>query len=110
MKLITVPIDKEAEKRLNFNENIECDLISVFLNKEDYNAIWKTSFYDEINNKLGVFIDDCESEEITDKEKLKKLHSIILKYEKEIDNPIFPTLKSLTEAAIRFDTGVYFFF
>lgn len=49
MKTIIVPIDKDAEKRLGSDKNIESD-------------------------------------------------------------PILPTLKSLTEAAIRFDTGVYFFF
>ena len=111
MKLIVVPIDKEAEERLGLNQNIESDLINVFLNQEDYDQLWATSFFERINVDLNILIDDFEDESISGKENLKKLHSIIVEYEKNTpSNPIVSTLKSLTEAAIRFETSVIFSF
>ena len=111
MKLIIVPIDKDAEERLYSNQSIESDLISAFLNENDYDELWRTSFFGRVNIDLDLLIDDSEDESISGRENLRKFHSIIIEYEKSIpNNPILYTLKSLTEAAMRFDTSVIFSF
>lgn len=111
MRLITVPIDKEAEERLYYDQNSEFDVIDVFLNESDYYKLWDSKLFDKINEALDLLIDDYEEETISGKENLEKLHAIIIEYEQVVeDNPLLYTLKSLTEAAIRFDTSVHLFF
>lgn len=110
MKMVLVPIDEDAESRVEYNDQSEDDVIMVFFNDNDYNELWKTRLYRDINNKVGAGIDDSEDEIISGRESLLKLHSILDKYDKKIDNPIIPTLKSLTAVAIRFNTSIHFYY
>ena len=110
MKAILVPIDKEAEDRIKNGDESESDVIIIFFNDDDYYELWKTPFYFEINKKIQAGIDDGESAVVSGKEDLTALYSIIDEYEKKIYNSIVYSLKSLTVAAIRFDTSVQFYY
>ncbi len=62
MKLISVPLTREAMHRLNYNQCIPGDLEELELDDEVYREIWSTNFFDIINKELDTNIDDYEDE------------------------------------------------
>ena len=110
MKTVIVPIDKEAEFRMEYNEESESDVIMICFSEDDNDKLWEARLYSAINKEINAGIDEGESAVISGEEVLKVLYSILDKYEKKVVNPIIPTLKSLTTAAIRFGTSVHFYY
>lgn len=64
MKNICVPISREAEERLDFNSCVEGDLIELDLETGDFDVIWNSGFFSELNSSLNLVIDDYEDEKI----------------------------------------------
>jgi hypothetical protein len=56
MKCITVPINKEAMERLNYNRCADDDLIDIFLNDKEYLELWDSGFLDHLNQSLNLMI------------------------------------------------------
>jgi len=108
MKLITVPLTREAMHRLNYNQCISGDLEELELDDEVYREIWSTNFFDIINKELDTNIDDYEDESICDNNKLNRLLNIISSY---IHIHIFfHELYRLVKLALNSNTGIFFFF
>ena len=108
MKLITVPLTREAMHRLNYNQCISGDLEELELDDEVYREIWSTNFFDIINKELDTNIDDYEDESICDNNRLNRLLNIISSY---IHIHIFfHELYRLVKLALNSNTGIFFFF
>ena len=80
MKLISVPLTREAMHRLNYNQCIPGDLEELELDNDVYREIWSTNFFDIINKELDTNIDDYEDESICDNNRLNRLLNIISSY------------------------------
>ena len=108
MKLISVPLTREAMHRLNYNQCIPGDLEELELDNDMYREIWSTNFFDIINKELDTNIDDYEDESICDNNKLNRLLNIISSY---IHIHIFfHELYRLVKLALNSNTGIFFFF
>lgn len=108
MKLITVPLTREAMHRLNYNQCISGDLEELELDDEVYREIWSTNFFDIINKELDTNIDDYEDESICGNNRLNRLLNIISSY---IHIHIFfHELYRLVKLALNSNTGIFFFF
>ena len=105
MKYITVPINKEAMIRLDYDQNIEGDLVEIIVTEEELDSLWK--LFQELNLLLGIHIDDYETEEVTDYKKLLEMKKILI-----ANNTDYLTEKilHLIELAIDYKTGIFFFF
>ena len=100
-RLIVVPTSKEAEQRLDYDKCKDSDLIEYNLNEKEF---------DELCDKLGLMIDDYESEEILE-DKLKNLEDFMEYYlGKNPRNILLRNLNDLFQVAYKKRTGVFFFF
>lgn len=107
MKLISVPLTREAMHRLNYNQCIPGDLEELELD-DVYREIWSTNFFDVINRELDKNIDDYEDESICDNNQLNMLLNIISRYIHI--HTFFRELYRLVKLALNSNTGIFFFF
>ena len=108
-KCITVPKDKEAEEALDFAEATPDQLIELFLTDEEVDELLLAGVFDIMNEITGAMIDDYESAEIVEKEKLELvLESDAFTKNAAIDK--LAQIKLLFQEALERGTGVYFFF
>ena len=107
MRYITVPINKEAMIRLDYDQNIEGDLVEIIVTDEEVLSLWRRGLFAELNSQLDILIDDYEWEEVTDYRKLLKMKEILI-----ANNTDYLTEKilHLIELAIDYKTGIFFFF
>ena len=107
MKYITVPINKEAMIRLDYDQNIEGDLVEIIVTDEEVLSLWRRGLFAKLNSQLDILIDDYEWEEVTDYRKLLKMKEII-----KANNTDYLTEKilHLVELAIEYKTGIFFCF
>ena len=105
MRYITVPINKAAMIRLDYDQNIEGDLVEITITEEELDSLWK--LFQELNLLLGIHIDDYETEEVTDYKKLLEMKKILI-----ANNTDYLTKKilHLIGLAIDYKTGIFFFF
>ena len=61
-KVISVPKNKDAEVRLNYNEALHFELIEINLTIEEFNYLWDKGVFHFINNICNSIIDDNEDE------------------------------------------------
>ena len=108
MKLISVPLTREAMHRLNYNQCIPGDLEELELDDDVYREIWSTNFFDVINKELDKNIDDYEDESICDNNQLNMLLNIISRYIHI--HTFFRELYRLVKLALNSNTGIFFFF
>jgi hypothetical protein len=109
-RLIVVPTSKEAEQRLDYNKCTDNDLIEYNLNEVEFDELYDIGFFAELNDKLGLMIDDYESEEILE-DKLKNLEDVMECYLGENPrNILLSNLNNLFQVAYEKRTGVFFFF
>ena len=80
--------------RLDYDSCIEGDLIEITLDNDEFNELWHTGVLEELNQKLGVIIDDCEDEMISMKQ-LSLAKEVLITWTKE--NPNVKILKELKE-------------
>nr|WP_314679165.1 hypothetical protein [uncultured Capnocytophaga sp.] len=105
MRYITVPINKEAMIRLDYDQNIEGDLVEITITEEELDSLWK--LFLKLNLILGIHIDDYETEEVTDYEKLLKMKEILMTNNTD---KLTEKILHLIELAIDYKTGIFFFF
>ena len=108
MKLISVPLTREAMHRLNYTQCIPGDLEELELDDDVYREIWSTNFFDVINRELDKNIDDYEDESICDNNQLNMLLNIISRYIHI--HTFFRELYLLVKLALNSNTGIFFFF
>ena len=109
-RLIVVPTSKEAEQRLDYDKCTDSDLLEYNLNEKEFDELYDIGFFTELNDKLGLMIDDYESEEILE-DKLKNLEDFMECYlGKNPKNILLRNLNDLFQVAYEKRTGVFFFF
>lgn len=111
MKCLSVPVNTAAMERLEYDDCTDGDLVEVFLDDCDYKKLWGTGVFNLINDKLGKNIDDYEDERIIGLNDLYQAQEIT--NERALFNPsddILNQLLSQINLAIKFDTGLFFYF
>ncbi|TDQ51319.1 hypothetical protein [Permianibacter aggregans] len=110
MKLLTVPVSKDAIERLDLDACFDGDLIEVALSEEEFNELWGTGIFNVLNDQLSVMIDDFEDESISN-DKLSDAWVLVkAKLEGMPDCAPLKRLLSQIENAQRFNTEIYFYF
>lgn len=113
MKTICVPVNASAQQRLDYDECLEDDLISMDMDNETCYQLFELGVFNKINKMAGCIIDDFEDDRITDTGKLKTiLNSGLFNeniYSPEINN-LITKIKNLFDEALKRNTGVYFYF
>lgn len=111
MKKIVVPVSAEAMSRLDFDENIEGDLIELILDKRSFDKLWGLGIFEKLNSSLDICIDDYEDESITESDDLKVAREIIARTaEDTADDGNIARILVMTDKAIACKTGLFFFF
>ncbi|PWG77870.1 hypothetical protein [Pararcticibacter amylolyticus] len=112
MKIICVPKHDQALNRLEFDENIEGDLIEISITEQVHSKLENIGFFDSINRLAGSNIDNFEDESITDKKILQKLMDSDVLDEKRYDTLGLEVkkIKNLFEEALKYQTGIFFYF
>lgn len=112
-RYITVPIDKNAEFALDYDEATNDQLLELVLCEDEYIYLNNINFFKVINEIGGANIDDYESESITEKEIIIKIidnlksneFKIDFRFKKKVEEII-----NLFEEALNRETGIYFYF
>ncbi len=108
MKTISVPLTMEAMERLDTDTCIDGDLQELELGELDYEKLWKSGIFEELNKNLDIIIDDYEDEKIP----LERLQEAITIVENlpQTNNPQTSALLDLFRVALELKTGVFFYF
>lgn len=111
MKVICAPVSVQAMDRLNFNRNIEGDLIEMYLNDSEYIRLNELGYFSLINKCLNKMIDDFEDEQIYHEDLIEflKLTFKFLEANKGISH-ILKKIIDLANLALEKNTAVFFFF
>jgi len=113
MKFICVPLNQDAQKRLDFDECKDGDLLKITFDDETFYKLWDAGFFAHINHITGTNIDNFEDDSITDQKLLKRVLESTL-FEKFISNealaPSVKSIKNLFIEAESLNTGVFFYF
>lgn len=110
MKYISVPVNTSAMERLDFDKCIDGDLIELTLDKDNYANLLKSNVIQQLNNELGLNIDDYEDEKITDIDKLIIARNIIENTIMSNNSEVLIKLLTQVENAIKYKTGLFFYF
>jgi hypothetical protein len=65
MKTLCVPLSVDAMKRLEFDTCIEGDLVELKLDQDEFDVIWMSGLFSELNSELDIMIDVYEDEQIS---------------------------------------------
>lgn len=107
-RTIVVPKDVAAQHALNYDEATSEQLIELALEESAFKTLWEAGFFQRVNAIAGVNIDVYEDECIEDPQQLKNvLESDVFTENSSIQ---VKEIKSLFELAIKFGTGIYFYF
>ena len=110
MKIISVPINKQAMQRLDTDTCFDGDLIEIKLNDHEFKELWNTGVFELLNQKLGVLIDDFEDEVIY-LEQLSLAKEVLNQcLVVQPNSKLLADLKNLVEIAEKKSTGIFFFF
>ncbi|ENX15278.1 hypothetical protein F895_01824 [Acinetobacter sp. CIP 64.2] len=111
MKTICAPISEQAKLRLDFDENIEGDLIELNISQSDYEALEKIDYFNCLNKHLGLLIDNYEDESIS-YEDLPKALDLTIEYSYKYSGleELWCSIKKIILTAIENKTAVFFFF
>lgn len=112
MRYISVPKTLAAMRKLDYDRAEPSDLKEMILSDEDFSQLFQTGIFEEINLKLGSWIDDYEYEAIIGTVKLKNLREVLEAHISKSEGTL-PTMKTLHELACFAQerrTGVFFFF
>lgn len=97
-------------ERLNFDNAMSDELVEVTLDGNQFNLLWETGLFQELNYELEIMIDDFEDESITDLQELGVALEITKSYKKHRNSSAYDELEGLLMLAISWQTGIYFFF
>lgn len=107
---VVVPISKQAEFRLDYDECEDNDLVEYPLSEEKFYKLFDMGFFHQLNAELDLMIDDYEQEEILEN-KLDQLKVFMNSFmQQHSDNHILNDLNELFQIAYDKQTGVFFFF
>ncbi|WP_058369547.1 hypothetical protein [Psychrobacter sp. ENNN9_III] len=107
---VVVPISKQAEFRLDYDECEDNDLVEYPLSEEKFYKLFNLGFFHQLNAELDLMIDDYEQEEILEN-KLDQLKVFMNSFmQQHPDNPILNDLHELFQVAYDKRTSVFFFF
>jgi hypothetical protein len=108
-KFLTVPKNKDAEHALDYAQATADQCIEVSMTDAEYHELWAAKIFNMMNELTDAMIDDFESAEIVDPEKLRKvLNSDI--FDRKVNTDKLQQIKRLFEEALERGTGVYFYF
>ncbi len=113
MKLICVPLDNDAMKRLDFDENLPGDLMEIIITEQVYSELERCNFFAQINKLADANIDSFEDDCITDQEALKTVIESSF-FKKLVCNSstisVVTQIEKMFIEAINRGTGVFFYF
>ncbi|KDN13789.1 hypothetical protein BGI40_11300 [Snodgrassella communis] len=110
MKYITVPVNTSAMKRLDYDDCVDGDLIELTLNEDNYADLLKSNVINQLNTELGINIDDYEDEKIINIDKLIIARNIIENSITSNKNEVLIQLLIQVDNAIKYKTGLFFYF
>ncbi|WP_140918936.1 hypothetical protein [Limnobaculum xujianqingii] len=96
--------------RLDLDACITGDLIEFYLNDAQYRALWKSGVIEQINKTLNIMIDDFEDEKILGSERLLYAQQLIESKLAATNCEVLQKLLFLTISALKYNTGVFFYF
>jgi hypothetical protein len=112
-KVITTPKNKSVEYALDYDEAQPDQLIELVLNESDFNKLWASKVFDNINKVANSMIDNFEDERIYNEQALKDVVEMLYrqknKYASDVNSLILEIIR-IFEEAIKRGTGVYFYF
>lgn len=107
---VVVPISKQAEFRLDYDECEDNDLVDYSLSEEKFYELFDMGFFHQLNTELNLLIGDYEQEEILEN-KLDLLKTFMSNFmQQHPDNATLNDLNELFKVAYNNKTGVFFFF
>ncbi len=113
-KWIIVPIDKHAERALDYDKASSEELIELGLSEEELDFLYQEGIIDLINQHGNALVDDFEEDEITDTQSLRKVTAALVQQAESLRGSskyrLIQDLITLFSEALNRDTGVYFFF
>lgn len=95
---------------LDLDARPESELEHLHLNEEEYEQLKTSGAIEAINLKLKKIIDDYEDENIQGTENLRKTLKILNPTKTPENSELLNKLIKLNEAAIKDNTGIFFFF
>ncbi|MBC3271080.1 hypothetical protein HU765_14150 [Pseudomonas sp. SWRI81] len=110
MKTISVPLSIDAMHRLDLDECLPGDLEELLLSKEEFLDLSKTGAIEEINSTLSKLIDEYEDERIQGQTDLESALQIFQKIFITTNSDTLRKIIHLNEMAIKYNTGMFFFF
>lgn len=110
MKYISVPVNTSAMERLDFDGCVDGDLIELTLDEDNYANLLKSNVINQLNNELGINIDDYEDEKITNLNKLITAKKIIQNLIISNNSEVLIQLLTQVDNAIKYKTGLFFYF
>ncbi len=110
MKVICVPLNKEAEIRLDMDASQDGDLDELILNEETICLLWKSGIIEKLNEGLGLIIDEYE-DEVIPHHKISQASEIINIAIADSQNflTVLKPLLNLLHTAQNCGTGVHFY-
>lgn len=110
MKYISVPVSPEAMARLDTDKCVDGDLIDVTISDEQYNLLVKLGLINFININFNINIDEYEDDRIIGIDSLKQLKINIENTFLPDNNEIVKALLTQVNNALKYKTGVFFYF
>jgi hypothetical protein len=112
MRYITVPKTLAAMRRLDYDKADPSELKELILSDGEFSRLFQTGVFEEINLKLGSWIDDYEDASIIGTVQLAQLRELLeARLSTSNDTmPVMKTLHELTCFAQERRTGVFFYF
>ncbi|QHS58576.1 hypothetical protein [Chitinophaga agri] len=108
-RIITVPIDKEAQYELDYDRAEPHQLIEIMIDQSEFKELDSAGVFDRINEIADAMIDDYEDDGIVEKEKLQKVLASDV-FDIPVTTNKLKELKSLFIEALQRGTGVFFYF
>ncbi|MWP62468.1 hypothetical protein [Gilliamella sp. Pas-s25] len=97
-------------KRLDFDDCLDGDLIELTLDEDNYANLLKSNVINQLNNALGINIDDYEDEKIINIDKLITAKYIIENSIISNNSKVLIQLLNQVDNAIKYKTGLFFYF
>jgi len=111
---IIVPKDDDSLMALYENNDVEGDYIIFPIGRDDLDAIFKSGFFNKINEQVGVIIAPNEEADITEPPEIGNLLSILTEFKTNQEDPLlkyyFDCFDTLFNKAVELSTGVFFYF
>lgn len=109
MKMISVPVSKDALDRLDRGVEQQGDLVEISLSDADFDQIFRSGWVERVNREVRCNIDDYEDEHLLDDEQLQRLASVTEEYVRDGADVFSAILRLVGEARMN-KTGLHFYF